>query len=457
MQRSFSVAFSRGDGAFVRRFPALANVPYILDSRPGFHRLANAFLVDRALGLWHPRTPSGQPPAVLPSQKSIHNYAQWLANFLEWADRRGVALTTCSYAVHVQGRYQNEMIQGTWARNGRPCKPNTVNVRVHQACEFLSWMVALGHRGPFIVPYETVRLKLGSATSSVGHVSKEINTRKGKIRVQARALRLPTDEQVGDWLERVEVSAGATSRLMCETVLLTAMRREEVVCLRIDTLAENPEDWHIANPQEPAHRQQVRLTIKFGTKGRSFGVDNRDKIGPPRSILMPLQLARKWDDYRRGLRNRAFKKLMDGTTGKDARRALAEKSVHLFLRESDGERFSGKRLYDDWVSVQPPVDGWSPHQGRHWWACSMLWREFQRHELAHRLGARETAAALLESTALSVIRLQIQPQLGHSNESTTMIYLRWVMDMLGVPLALHDDASQQRGREDGQYEHSYQP
>ena len=448
MQRSYSVAFSKPNGTFAGRYPALAHVPYILDSRPGFHRLANAYLVDRALGLWHPRTQPGQPSSLIPSKQSVHNYAQWLVNFLEWADRRRVGLSTCSYAVHVQGRYQSEMLEGTWARNGRPRKPNTVNVRVHQACEFLSWMVAYGHRGPFSIPYESVRLKLGSSTSSVGHLSKEVNARKGKVRVEPRALRLPTDEQVGDWLGRVGAKAGDTSRLMCETILLTAMRREEVVCLRTDTLPENTQDWHIANPLEPAHRQQVRLTIKFGTKGRSFGMDHNDKIGPTRSILIPLLLAKKWDDYRRGLRNRAFKRFMEGTTGKEARRELAASSVHLFLRDGDGERFSGKRLYDDWVAADPPLDGWSPHQGRHWWACSVLWRELQRHELAHRLGAGETAVALLESTALSVIRLQIQPQLGHANESTTMIYLRWVMDMLGVPLSLIGDASQPNGLKD---------
>ncbi len=50
---------------------------------------------------------------------------------------------------------------------------------------------------------------------------------------------------------------------------------------------------------------------------------------------------------------------------------------------------------------------------------------------------------------MSVIRLQIQPQLGHAHDSTTMIYLRWVMDMLGVPVSLstEDESTDERGQE----------
>ena len=40
---------------------------------------------------------------------------------------------------------------------------------------------------------------------------------------------------------------------------------------------------------------------------------------------------------------------------------------------------------------------------------------------------------------MSIIRLQIQPQLGHARDSTTMIYLQWVADMLGVNIAVQYD------------------
>lgn len=371
----------------------------------------------------------------------MHNYAQWLANFLEWTQRRGIDLATCSYSAHIQGRYQSEMLAGTWSRSGRANKPNTVNLRVQQACDFLNWMVAKGHRGPFAVPYRTVQLQIGTATSSLGHLSKTMHAREGKVSIEERYLRMPSDESVKEWLAQVYETAGETSGLMCECILLSAMRREEIVCLRNNTLQENPIDWHIANPLAPHNDQQVRLQIKYGAKGRSFGVDNGDKVGPARTILIPLELAKKLHAYRNNIRNRAVKRRLQGVTSKEARLARVASAVHLFLREDNGERFTGKRLYDDWVGVELPSPGWSPHQGRHWWACSVLWRELHRHEHAFKLSGGEMVAALLESSALSVIRLQIQPQLGHTSASTTMIYLRWVMDMMGTPLSLDGNAS----------------
>jgi hypothetical protein len=437
MQRSYSIFYSPTNGAFAKRYPALAHLPCILDARPGYHRLANLYLMDRGLGLWRSQ---GSARSAIPTKKTMHSYAHWLANFLEWAEVRSVDLNTCSYSAHVAGRYQSEMLEGTWSRDGQGRRASTVNARVQQACDFLTWMVEKGFRGVFEIPYETQQLTIGSATRAMGQMTRQVRVRGGKARAQNRALHMPTNAAVRQWLARVNESAGATLGLMCETVLLTAIRREEVACLRIDTLPEDPRDWKISNPSAPESKQLVRISIEFGTKGQSYGEDHADKIGPERSILIPLSLARRWHAYRNGDRNLAFKRWMDGVKGAEARRTRAREAVHLFLREDNGSRISGKKLYDAWVSVELPIEGWSPHQGRHWWACSVLWRELQKHENIGQLSS-ETATALLESTALSIIRLHIQPQLGHAQDSTTMIYMGWVMDMVSRPVSLDDDLS----------------
>ena len=436
--RSFTVNYTR-EGAFAEKYPALANLPFLLDARPGFHRLGNAFLNDRGLGLWAPGSRGDGPTGHVPTPQSMHNYAQWLANFLEWTNLRGVDLDTCDYATHVMGRYQKEMVDGLWSRSGKGLAPRTINLRVQQACDFLCWMGQTGRRAAFQVPYETARLMVGSATSSAGHLDKEVRVRKGKVRPEQKRLRIPTDEQIRQWRHRVLERYGPTSALMCDTVLLTAMRREEVVCLRTDTLPESRSDWHIENPTAPPVQQNVGITIRFGTKGQGYGKDTGDKIGPARNISIPLTLALQWDDYRRGARNAAFAEWMKGVKGA-AKVAHARRAVHLFLRESDGARFSGSDFYTAWVGVELPVQGWSPHKGRHWWACSFLWREMnKRLDLSRH--SHETAAANLEHTALSIITTQIQPQLGHASFETTMIYLRWVMGMLGVPMSLDGDAA----------------
>lgn len=87
--RSYTVTFTRG-GHFANAYPALAPLPFILDSRPGYHRLGNQYLIDRALGLWGPELRGKTQEGRIPSEITMRNYAQWLANFLEWSDRRRV-------------------------------------------------------------------------------------------------------------------------------------------------------------------------------------------------------------------------------------------------------------------------------------------------------------------------------------------------------------------------------
>ncbi|RQZ76985.1 site-specific integrase [Burkholderia cepacia] len=435
---NYTVYFSDSGITTKAGFGKVAHLPCIFDSRPGYHRLGSRYLIDRGLGVWTPKNRGMAVEAVAPSDQTILNYAHWLANFLEWAELRGIDLFTCTYAEHVQGRYQTEMLDGIWSRDAVGLKPSTINLRVQQACDFLTWMSDKGLRSPFHIATETVRVKSRSATSSVGHRSKEIEVRKGKVRQNKRRLRMPTDAQLDAWLGRVYGKAGDTKGLMCETILLTAMRREEVACWRVDTLPPEKKDWHINNPAAPRNQQQVQISIKFGTKGPGYGYDHGDKIGPVRSIWIPLELAERLDEYRRKHRNSALRKWVKSVPASEQRRRINE-VVHLFLDEQTGARITSKHLYQAWTSAELPFEGWSPHLGRDWWACSVLWRELKKHEHLLSLGV-ETATALLESTAMSIIRLQIQPQLGHAHDSTTMIYLQWVTDMLSVGLSVRYEA-----------------
>lgn len=415
-------------------FGKVARLPCIFDSRPGYHRLGSRYLIDRGLGIWDPVS-HGRRPRPAPTEQTMRSYAHWLANFLEWADLRGVDVLTCEYVTHVHGRYQSEMLRGTWSRDGTALSPQTVNLRVQQACDFLSWLADKGHRSPFEVPVEIRTIKTGGATSSVSHEGMQVAVREGKVRKNKRRLRMPTDEQLKAWLARVYQRCGATKGLMCETVLLTAMRREEVACLRTDTLPERPEDWHISSADAPRHEQRVLIDIKYGTKGPSYGHDHGDKVGPARSIWIPLDLAERLHAYRESARPKALKLLVGEAQGLAEKRKRIADSVHLFLDDESGRRLTSRGLYNAWTSVDLPFAGWSPHLGRDWWACSVLWRELKKHEHFAAFGPG-VSAALLESTAMSIIRLQIQPQLGHAQDSTTMIYLQWVADMLGVNLSI---------------------
>lgn len=442
--RSFTVHRTSLDGAFASRYPALARTPFILDATPRFHRLGNAYLVDKALGLWTAQTNAKRATSLIPTPRSLQNYAERLCNFLEWSTVRGINLSECSYAIHVSGQYQTEMLNGIWSRDGHRLTPKTVNLRVQQACDFLLWMADTGRRSEFEVPYSTIALTQGSATYSVGHVPFSVRARKNRVRQQNRALNMPSDECVSSWLSDIYRTGGNTIGLMCETVLLTAMRREEVVCLPVTVLHDDPDEWQIVNPQAPEKDQQVRVVISDGTKGPCYGFNERgDKIGPTREILVPLELARKWHAYKRHDRNKAFAAALRDKKGHE-RAARAKRRSYLFLQQTTGDKFTGPSFYYRWTVDGARLKGWTPHAGRHWWACSMLWRELKNFELAQP-ATNEAFAAMLDNVALGIIRLQIQPQLGHASDTTTMLYLRWIREVLGVPLSIPSPSIQPFG------------
>src|SRR5437868_6975982 len=89
-------------------FGALNNQPFIFDCGPGYARLPNQFLIDRALGVWDPRE-RGKKRVPPPSRISMRDYAYSFVNALEWADARNIDLMTADYSSILIGRYQQEM------------------------------------------------------------------------------------------------------------------------------------------------------------------------------------------------------------------------------------------------------------------------------------------------------------------------------------------------------------
>lgn len=437
---SFKVCYSDTVVTTKAGFGLVAHLPFLMDSRPGYHRWGSRYLIDRGLGYWNPATRGRGPRARRPTKVSIRNYANWLANFLEWADARRLPVERCDYARHLQDGYQQDMLEGRWSADGRPLEPATVNARVQQACDFLTWLADKGERAPFEIPSETVAIRVGSARSSVGHRAMEVTRRIGKVRQNKRSLRMPAREAVQTWLHSVEVTHGFTLGLVCETILLTALRLEEAAALRIDTLPEEQSEWHITNPDAPEDKQDVLVKIQFGAKGADYGEDHGDKTGPQRTIRVPLALARRWHAYREKYRNAALKLRVDSAATANEKRQRIADAAHLFLHEGTGKRLTADNIYRAWKDATLPFKAWSPHLGRDWWACSTLLQEMEKLEHLKTLGPA-VAAQLIEATAISIIRLRIQPQLGHASENTTLIYLQWVADYFGVPLSIRYDAA----------------
>jgi len=93
---------------------------------------------------------------------------------------------------------------------------------------------------------------------------------------------------------------------------------------------------------------------------------------------------------------------------------------------------TARGLYRAWTSVPLPIDGWSPHAGRDFWACSTLWREMMTNYQLDDL--KGIPVSDISSLAMNIVRMKIQPQLGHKDVKTSLLYVRWIVDMLGTAL-----------------------
>lgn len=454
MEYSYKVVYPNRQYLIDAGYGKVAHLPCIFDARPGYHRASSRYLVDRGLGMWDPTHWGKNGVQLPPASISIENYADWLANFLEWCDVRAVDPMKVEYASDLIDRYQKEMVQGIWSRDNSGLAERTINSRVNIAVEFLTWAADKGMRAALVVPTITRTFLRGSATSSVSHLPVQVEVRKGKLRESKRRLGFPEEKVIAAWLEEIykKELVGPTEGLICETILETALRETEAACLRVDTLPRNRADWKIVNPNSAVENQAVLVEVRYGTKGHEYGESHGDKIGPVGIIRIAMPLALKLQHYREVVRPKALSvAIRQGVTAAEQRK-IRDGAVHLFINPRSGRRYTGGNIYDIWRSVERPK-GWSPHLARDFWACSMLWRriEDQRKllELALKTKVDESILAALQSNALAVIQLEIQPQLRHVNKETTQIYLQWLADRLGVNLNLHQNWVEQLSEENG--------
>ncbi|MDP3354324.1 MAG: hypothetical protein Q8M51_00475 [Polaromonas sp.] len=436
-----------------RGFGRVAHLPFILDSRPGYHRIANQFLIDLGLGEWNAVTRGNEQASTMPPTKAtMHNYAHWLANYLEYCHARGKDPIQADYIIDLIQGYQGEMSSGSWSRDNAGLAAKTVNLRVDVACMFLQWAVDKGGRQRFHIPKVRKSFKVESRGSSGAQMTKTVEARRGKVRESKRRIGLPDEREIGEWLTRIREKC-AVEGLIAELILETAVRRAEAAAWRIDTLPLDPDQWDVVNQDRPLKHQAVCVKLRYETKGRGHGEDHGDKIGPEGDILLPIPMALKLHEYRQKVRPKALTIAL--RKAKNVREAefLRNNTVHLFLNPVTGGRFTGQKIYDFWTSKSAKSPrGWSPHLGRDLWACSTLWKHLEEQKgLLESVINNKHDPSVLKILALDIegfIELTIQRQLRHESSETTMIYLQWVSDRLGVNLNFHENYMQQLGEED---------
>lgn len=441
----FKVVFADPQFLVESGFERVAHIPFIFDSEPGYARYPNRFLIDRGLGYWDPKWRGSRRNPLPPSRVSMTNFARWLANALEWAEARGVDIMKSDYTSILIGRYQNEMLKGIWSANNRPLAPETVNARIQIALEFQMWAADKGLRAPFVIPTITRTYIAGSHANSKSHEVKSVESRKGKVKVNKLTLSFPPKDEIEVWRKRVHNRPvyGKTEGLIADLILNTAIRREEAACWRVDTLPLDPKRWKVVNPDQPKEYQNVLVTLKYGTKGKQYGIDEHDdKIGPEGTIHLPLWLANRIHQYRNNERLLALKPLLKQGKTPTAQQKILDRIAHLFLNPTTGIRYTGGQIYAFWTRAEGPQH-WSPHKARDWWACCYLQERMKQHaEMIQQvlktpnLSSDHPMILALRDTAQTVIQLEIRPQLRHASTATTEIYLQWLFNQMCIPVAM---------------------
>lgn len=402
-------------------FGKVAEVPAVFDARWAYQDAPSQYLIARAVRDFLPRNARLSVQVLRPG--STQSFGESLCNFLEWCELRNLNWRNVEYNKHILEGYQKELSGGTFSVGFRGLASSTINLRVEEACNFLEWAYGRGLREKFAVPTVKVKNKHKNSQLSHGHRTLEKDVRAGRVRPDPKSLRMPSKQEIALWLESIRIEKGITKHLMAETVIKSGIRREEAIQWQIHTLPEQKCDWKITG-------SEVAVKVEYGAKGPQYLNERGDLVGPPRIVFLPLELAEKLHLYRETKRLKFFATYVKSAKNPQERSKRMEKPFsQLFLSDFTGQPVSAQTFYEAWTCVSRlPFKGWSPHPGRHYWACNELMNELDRKFSAlKKLKKSEIPIDWISGNVQDIIKIRVQPQLGHIDEETTDRYIAWAI------------------------------
>jgi len=384
-------------------YAAVAHVPVLFDSEQRYCREYNRYLRDRATLEW---TPPGSN-ADFPTERTLRNIAYHLSNWIEWCEKRGVTFKTATYDDVLQ--YQSDQAKGRWSSTGKKLAAGTANARADEVTTCLIWGAATKLRDAFDVKLVSVSLPARSLGGGRMLATRTVKRRVGRAKESstsavADAFLLPAPEEVRTWLQSVRDKRGRAKYLCCRFILECGPRRHEVEALTVG-------QWPARTVIDVARsRGLVYVPMKlFVTKGSR-----------PRTIKVPVQFAeevRQWiDGVRNTLAYRLFKR--------EGRRTDA-----IFVSDSVGYQgipLSAQTIYDCFHEVEPRPRLWSPHKGRHAFACFFVLHALETEARVEGTTPDKLGIGWVTHRGEWWLKV-LQQQFGHVNPETTDVYLQWLI------------------------------
>lgn len=402
-------------------FGRVADVPVIFNDKWVYQTEPSQFLRERSLRDWSPR--NARKSITTLTERSRSGFADCLINFLDWCELRRHDWRLIEYEKHIIEGYQKEMSAGSYSATHSGLEGTTVNLRVQEVCNFLEWAHFRCLRDEFVTPTKTVPRKSKNPYLSHGHKTSEVEVRVGAAREKPKSLHMPSRAAVADWLESVRIEKGFTKHLMAELILKSAIRREEAVQWRIWTLPEERANWVVKG-------SEVAVEVEYGAKGAKRLNKRGDVVGPLRVVMIPLETAEKLHAFRETKRLKFFANYVKAGKTADERAQRKKNSfVQLFLSDFTGQPVSRQSFYTGWKEPRrQPLKGWSPHLGRHYWACNEILIELEKNlAVLKHVDKSQIPIDWIRGNVQDVLLLRIQPQLGHIDERTTELYIGWAI------------------------------
>ncbi|MFM2044146.1 MAG: hypothetical protein RLY86_2722 [Pseudomonadota bacterium] len=400
-----------------------SHVPVLFSRTWELRAEAVDYLIAKARGEWitavagsaDREEPSGYSErARKASAGSLKGIGGDLLSFFDWCEARKADWRAITYDQLVT-RYVGDMTSGVLNKRykGTALAASTINRRLIYVGDFLLFAAKHGWRQPFQIHYEKVRdFRDG----------KDCFARRGNVRQHPSTLRIPTQEQLSRWLASLREKHGLTPYLMAKTVIRLGLRAEEVILLRVTDLPPVPSD---------RGKETVEMVVQYGTKGGRDPTDPERK-GKARPIRIPVDLLIELHGYVRGHRRLGLK-VHQNRSRRDGMARPAPKE--LFLSRHTGEPLTYSRFHALWTGAAVPYKGYSPHLGRHTWACYTLMEKIQEQARLS-TGVDGPLCGIAHAIGHDLIATYIQPQLGHVDQRTSELYLGWVAEMIDLMPAL---------------------
>lgn len=307
------------------------------------------------------------------SPRTWLSYSDHLLDYLDFCESNGVDWLRATEA---------DIALWRDSMRARGNSTGTINQRLRTIQRMYMWAVRHDHVPG--IPFHSEDLVASKGAPMLVHVDASAGRRPASELTLREQRKIPQFLHVGQAIKFLDALSPSRLRLMGYVMLLTGMRREEVVELDCGVLP---------NPAGQAQHHALKMTLEAST--------TKTKGGKTRTVMLPFQLAEKLYDYLTWARPK-LARLHRAATGVEPTR--------LFLSQL-GEPLSLDGLSIAFLQASQRTGiKCTPHMLRHTFATYELLR-------------------MSEKTGSAKALHWVRDRLGHTSIKTTEVYLH-LADML---------------------------